>query len=450
MAALAALLVAPVGLSAAEKTTNATINAALESAYRSNPTLNAERARQRATDENVPQALSGWRPTVSAGGQYGASWNAQKGIPRIGQNPANVVVSLTQPVFTGFKTTSGTAQAEALVRAGRQTLLATEQDVLLDGATAYMNVIRDRSVLQLRQKNVQVLTEELRASQARFDVGEITRTDVSQAQARLELSKSALSQAQAQLAASMAFYTRVVGSEPGRLIFPPLPPAMPPSLDAALAEAESINPNILAAAFSEEAARYNIDLVRSNLYPQVSVSAQYSYQQDTSPLVAWSDSAQIFGQVQIPIYEGGYVYSQVRQAKQVASQRRIEILGARRAVREQVTSSWNNFQAATAVIVSQKASVEANRLALEGVRQEALVGSRTTLDVLDAEQEYIDSQVILVTAQRDRIIAAYQLLAAIGRMTAQSLRLGVVPYNAEDNYLNVRDKFIGADAKTVD
>ena len=427
-----------------------TINGALASAYRGNPTINAERARQRATDENVPQALSGWRPTVSAGGSYGVRTSKSDGLQRFGSNPADVVVQLRQPVFRGFRTVSGTAQAEAIVRAGRQTLLATEQEVLLDAATAYMNVIRDRSVVQLRQKNVQVLNEELRASQARFEVGEITRTDVSQSRARLELSKSALSRAQSELASSVAFYTRIIGSEPGKLVSPKLPAGLPKSLDDAVARAEQINPNILAAAFSEEAARYNIDLIRGELMPEVSVNARYGYARDQSFGVEWSDQAEIFGQVEIPIYEGGAIYSRVRQAKQEASQRRIEILGARRAVREAVVSSWNLLQAATDVIQSSTAQVEANRLALEGVRQEALVGSRTTLDVLDAEQEFVDSQVILVTAQRDRIIAAYQLLAAIGHMTARSLRLSVEPYNAEDHYLNVRDKFIGADAKTVD
>jgi TolC family type I secretion outer membrane protein len=427
-----------------------TINGALASAYRGNPTINAERARQRATDENVPQALSGWRPTVSAGGSVGARTSKSQGLDRFGSNPADVVVQLSQPVFRGFRTVSGTAQAEAVVRAGRQTLLAVEQEVLLDAATAYMNVIRDRSVVQLRQKNVQVLNEELRASQARFDVGEITRTDVSQSRARLELSKSALSKAQSDLASSVAFYTRVIGNEPGKLVSPKLPAGLPKSLDDAVAKAEQINPNILAAAFSEEAARYNIDFIRGELMPEVSVNARYGYQRDQSFGVEWSDQAEIFGQVEIPIYEGGAIYSRVRQAKQEASQRRIEILGARRAVREAVVSSWNLLQAATAVIQSSTAQVEANRLALEGVRQEALVGSRTTLDVLDAEQEFVDSQVILVTAQRDRIIAAYQLLAAIGHMTARGLRLGVEPYNPEDHYLNVRDKFIGADAKTVD
>ena len=364
--------------------------------------------------------------------------------------PAGVAVTLTQPVFRGFQTVSGTAQAEALVNSGRQGLLAVEQQVLLDGATAYMNVIRDRNVLQLRQKNVEVLTEQLKASQARFDVGEITRTDVAQSQASLALSRSALAAAEANLATSVANYVRIIGYAPGTLRFPQLSALTPKSLDNALSMAERINPNILSAAFNEEAARHNIDLVQGGLLPQVSFNAQYTYNHQPSAGIDWSDQATLFGQVQIPIYEGGLIYSQVREAKQTASQRRLQVVDVRRQVREQVSDAWNLLKAAEAVIVSSKTQVEANRLALEGVRQEALVGSRTTLDVLDAEQTFVDSQVLLATAERDRIVSAYQLIASVGRMTARDLQLNVTYYDAEQNYLDVRRKWIGTHVNTVD
>ena len=364
--------------------------------------------------------------------------------------PAGVAVTLTQPVFRGFQTVSGTAQAEALVNSGRQGLLAVEQQVLLDGATAYMNVIRDRNVLQLRQKNVEVLTEQLKASQARFDVGEITRTDVAQSQASLALSRSALAAAEANLATSVANYVRIIGYAPGTLRFPQLSALTPKSLDNALSMAERINPNILSAAFNEEAARHNIDLVQGGLLPQVSFNAQYTYNHQPSAGIDWSDQATLFGQVQIPIYEGGLIYSQVREAKQTASQRRLQVVDVRRQVREQVSDAWNLLKAAEAVIVSSKTQVEANRLALEGVRQEALVGSRTTLDVLDAEQTFVNSQVLLATAERDRIVSAYQLIASVGRMTARDLQLNVTYYDAEQNYLDVRRKWIGTHVNTVD
>ena len=426
------------------------IAAALSSSYMGSPTLNAERARQRATDEAVPQALSGWRPTVSANGDAGVAWNDSSITKPSRTVPAGVAATLTQPIFRGFRTVSGTAQAEALVSAGRQGLLAVEQQVLLDGATAYMNVIRDRNVLQLRQKNVEVLTEQLKASQARFDVGEITRTDVAQSQASLALSRSALAAAEANLATSVANYVRIIGYAPGTLRFPQLSALTPKSLDNALSMAERINPNILSAAFNEEAARHNIDLVQGGLLPQVSFNAQYTYNHEPSAGIDWNDQATLFGQVQIPIYEGGLIYSEVRQAKQTASQRRLLVVDVRRQVREQVSDAWNLLKAAEAVIVSSKTQVEANRLALEGVRQEALVGSRTTLDVLDAEQTFVDSQVLLATAERDRIVSAYQLIASVGRMTARDLQLNVTYYDAEQNYLDVRRKWIGTHVNTVD
>jgi outer membrane protein len=426
------------------------IAAALSSSYMGSPTLNAERARQRATDEAVPQALSGWRPTVSANGDAGVAWNDSSITKPTQTFPAGVAVTLTQPIFRGFQTVSGTAQAEALVSAGRENLLAVEQQVLLSAATAYMNVIRDRNVLQLRQKNVEVLTEQLKASQARFEVGEITRTDVAQSQASLALSRSALAAAEANLASSVANYVRVIGYAPGTLRFPQISPLTPKSLDSALAMAERINPNILAAAFNEEAARHNIDLVQGGLLPQLSFNAQYTFNHQPMTAIDWSDQATLFGQVQIPIYEGGLIYSEVRQAKQTASQRRLQVVDVRRQVREQVSDAWNLLKAAEAVIVSSKTQVEANRLALEGVRQEALVGSRTTLDVLDAEQTFVDSQVLLATAERDRIVSAYQLIAAIGHMTARDLKLNVIHYDVEQNYLDVRRKWIGTQVNTVD
>jgi outer membrane protein len=423
---------------------------ALAFAYAGNPALRAERARQRATDEAVPQALSGWRPVIVADADVGLVWaNSSRGRGSDRQ-PFGAAVTLSQPVFRGFRTVSGTARAEAIVNAGRHTLLAVEQQVLLDAASAYMNVLRDRNILGLRQKNVAALKAQLQASEERLKVGEDTRTDVFQARARLALSHAALARAEADLASSLAFYARVIGRTAAGLRFPPLSKQAPPSLDAALAIADRGNPNILAAAFNEEAARHNIDLVRGKLLPEISINVQYAHNQQPSDAVAWNEQGAIFGQLRVPIYEGGEVYSRVREAKQTASQRSLEILDIRRQVRQQVTEAWNLLIAATTTIRAARVQVNANRQALEGVQQEMRVGTRTVLDVLDAEQELVDSQVLLATAERDRIIAGYQLIASVGRMTARTLNLDVVPYDPEQNYRETRNKVIGTAVEIVD
>ena len=219
-----------------------------------------------------------------------------------------------------------------------------------------------------------MLKEQLRASQTRFEVGEITRTDVAQSRASLAQAQSNYAAAEANLAASVANFLRIIGHAPGTLRFPEISQLVPKSLDRALALSEQINPTILAAALNEEAARHNIDLIKSGLLPEVNLNAQYTYNHEPSSNVDWSNQTTVFGQMQIPLYEGGLIYSQVHQAKQIDSQRRLEVIDVRRQVREQVTQTWNNLEAAESVIASSKIQVEANRLALEGVRQEALVG----------------------------------------------------------------------------
>jgi outer membrane protein len=439
---------------------SATVNAeslseALASAYSGNPTIRAERARQRATDEQTPQALSGWRPSVDAGADVGVAMTDTDPNPsglRTGTTyPADLSITLSEPVFRGFKTVKGVKRAEATVEAGRQNLLAVEQQTLFDTVQAYMNVIRDRRILMLRQRNVTVLREQLRASNERFNVGEVTRTDVAQSRARLSLSESTVAEAKSNLAASIATYNRVVGHAPGSLKYPRLP-KLPKSLDGATALAEKINPNILAAAFVAEAARYNVGVVAGDLLPTVTLEATGSRTIDDLDHVEHGNVNQltILGRVSVPLYEAGSVYSAVREAKQTESQRRIEIIGAARAVRESIVTAWNFLIASKETIVSSKAQVSANILALDGVKQEYLVGSRTTLDVLNAEAELLNSQVILAQAERDQIVAAYQILGSIGQLTARQLSLGVDYYDPIENYDNVRNKWFGTGVKTID
>jgi TolC family type I secretion outer membrane protein len=451
----ASLVVGGAGVVSAES-----IHDALANAYSGNPTLNAERARQRATDEQVPQALSGWRPTISAGAQANlvVQDRDQSGGPgTLKPNttfPAEVNIGLSQPVFRGFKTVEGTKLAESNVLAGRQNLLAVEQQVLFNAAQAYMNVLRDRQRVAFRGRNVAALREQLRGAQERFNVGEVTRTDVAQANARLNEAQAALAQERASLASSTANYQRVVGHKPGKLRYPKIV-KLPKSLETALAIAKKTNPNILAASYVADASRHAIEVEKGDLLPTVSLEANAArsavdLSQDRIESGKYRDELTVSGVVRVPLYTAGRDYSEIREAKQVASQRQIQILESARSVRESVTASWSFVVESRAEIAAARAQVEAARLALEGVKQEALVGSRTTLDVLDAEQEVTNARLTLANAERDLIVAAYQVLGSMGKLTARNLSLDVVYYDPEENYRNVRDKWWGTDADTIE
>jgi TolC family type I secretion outer membrane protein len=426
-----------------------TLVQAMVSAYSGNPTLQAERARQRGTDELVPQALSGWRPTVNTDGSISKTWSDNNVNPSTENEPKSVAIGLSQPLFRGFKTINGTKAAEANVEAGKQSLLAIEQDILFQAIQAYMNVIRDRQIVGLRQQNVGVLGKQLTAADERFKVGEITRTDVAQSRARVSGARSSVASANATLAASVANYINVVGHKPGSLKYPKLA-KLPKTLEQAQTAAAEINPNILAAAYVEEASNYNIEVVKGDLLPAASLDASARYNDDPGGGNRWSEQAQIEGVLTIPLYEAGRVYSSVREAKHVASQRRLEVIQAGRSVRESVAISWNNLAAAREIIRSAKEQVSAAQLALDGVRQEYFVGSRTTLDVLDAETEVVNARITLVSAERDQIVAAYQILGSIGRLTARDLSLPVEYYDADENYLNVRGKWFGTGADIIE
>lgn len=426
-----------------------TLIEAMVSAYSSNPTLQAERARQRGTDELVPQALSGWRPTVNTEGSIAQVWSDSNNGPATENDPKSVAIGLSQPIFRGFKTINGTKAAEANVEAGKQSLLAIEQDILFQAIQAYMNVIRDRQIVGLRQQNVGVLQKQLTAADERFKVGEITRTDVAQSRASLSGAQSNVASAKATLAASVANYINVIGHQPGSLKYPRLA-KLPKTLEQAQAAAAEINPNILAAAYVEEASTFNIEVIKGDLLPAASLDASASFNDDPSVGTSRSESARIEGVLTIPLYEAGRVYSSVREAKHVASQRRLEVIQAGRSVRESVSISWNNLAAAREIIRSAKSQVSAAALALDGVRQEYLVGSRTTLDVLDAETDVVSARIALVSAERDQIVAAYQILGSIGRLTARDLALPVEYYDADENYLNVRNKWFGTGADTIE
>ncbi|WP_158045572.1 TolC family outer membrane protein [Skermanella pratensis] len=421
---------------------------ALANAYATNPTIDSQRAQLRATDELVPQALSGYRPSVEASADAGYSRQRTRaaGVNRDSNlQQRGVDLSVVQPLYTGGRTEAGTKRAEALVQAQRADLLSTEQSVLLDAATAYLDVVRDQAVVDLNVNNEQVLRRQLDASQDRFNVGEITRTDVSQAESRLARAVSDRIQAEGLLSASRAVYARLIGAPPGRLTAPRLRFDLPATREETISLAESNNPGVVAAEYSETAARNAVDQVRGEMLPSANLRGTVSRVYEPSSQADRSDGASVTASVTIPLYQAGSTAARVREARQTASQRRIQIEEARRQVVENAIRAWEGLTTARATIQSRQSQVRASEIALEGVRQEALVGSRTTLDTLDSEQELLDARVELVRAQRDETVAAFAVLESTGQLTARQLGLQVNYYDHEKHYKQVRDKWWGTD-----
>ncbi|MFP3945178.1 MAG: TolC family outer membrane protein [Alphaproteobacteria bacterium] len=418
---------------------------ALAAAYNTNPTLQAERARLRATDENVAQAVSGWRPTITASASYG-SQNTRRAsgfgglvpIQRLESNPKTGSLVLNQPIFQGFRTLNSTRQAKAEVRSGRALLLSTEQEVLLNAVTAYIDVVRDQAVTELSQNNVKVLLRQLEAAQDRFEVGEVTRTDVAQAEARLSGARANLTQAEAALITSREAYRRVVGRMPGTLDVPERLPVLPDTEEAAAAIAVERNPALRSAIEAERASEYAVKVAKGALLPRLDFEAAATHTEDQSIAGDQTSGYSFFSEVVIPIYQSGVQYSRIRQLKELNNADRLRVAEVRREVVENVAVAWENLVAARDVIAASREQVRANEIAFEGVVQEAQVGARTTLDVLDAEQELLDAQVTLVRARRDEFVAAFALLAATGQLTAYQLGLPVDYYDPTEHYERIK------------
>lgn len=428
-------------LGAAQATT---LYEALAAAYSSNPTLDAARAQLRATDEGVPQVLSEWRPSVVGTAQGGHEWdNARKPLALEQQtNPRSFGVTVTQPIFDGFHTVAGTSQAENLVEAGRAQLTSTEQQVLLAAVTAYMNVVRDTALLDFNRNNEKVLQAQLESTQARFEVGELTKTDVAQAQSRLEGAVAARIQAEGNLTTSRAIYRQVIGDDPGDVKMPENMLQLPSSRDEAAALAQGA-PDVRTAQFQERAAKDNIDVQFSDLLPSVSLEGSYQRQQDLGTRDSEEDVGSVIGQVTIPLYQAGAPDSRVRQSKQQYMQAKRNTDQSLRAAEREAVNAWTDLQTAIAQTRSFEEQVKATEIALEGVRQEQEVGARTILDVLDAQQEVLNAQVSLVSSQTDHVVAQFRLLASGGGLTAQNLGLNVEYYDPKQHYNAVRNKFIG-------
>jgi len=432
---------------------------ALTQAYQNNPTLNAQRASVRATDESVPQALSGYRPRVTltgaAGDQYLDSLTKTSTPTQrpatYSQTSGNVATqsyggTITQTLFNGFGTASRTRQAEQLVSAARETLRLTEQTVLLNAATAYMNLIRDAAILDLQRRNVEVLQEQLRQTRDRFNVGEVTRTDVAQAESRLAQARASMLTAESNYTTSRSNYRQTIGVEAGKLTpASPVDRLSPQNLQAAIVEARARHPSVTTAMFNIDAALFQVKIAESSLYPTLNVvgSTQKNFGSSTALASIETFAASVTGQLSIPLYQGGTEYATIRQAKETLTQRRIDLDTARDQSQQTLVQSWGQLEAAKAQIQATTTQVNAAEIALNGVREEARVGQRTTLDVLNAQQELVNARVALVTAQRDRVVASYALLAASGRLGPEVLGLGVEVYDPKVHYHQVRDTWVG-------
>jgi outer membrane protein len=321
-------------------------------------------------------------------------------------------------LFNGFQTANKTRQAEAQVLAARATLRNTEQTVLLNAATAYMNLLRDTAILGLQKSNVEVLQEQLRQTRDRFNVGEVTRTDVAQSESRLAAGRSQELLAQANYTASAATYRQVIGSNPGKLApGTSVDRFSPHALPAAISLGIATNPSVVSAQFNVDVAEDAVKVAESALYPTLSVQGSFTknWLSTQSLSIMESYNASVLGTLSVPIYQGGAEYSAIRQAKETLGQRRLDLDVTRDTVRQNVVQSWGQLDAAKANIEATRAQVQAAEIALNGVREEARVGQRTTLDVLNAQQELVNARVALVSAQRDRVVASYALLAAVGR-----------------------------------
>lgn len=427
-----------------------TLAQSLASAYETNPTLLAARAELRAVNEGVPQALSGWRPNVvlegSIGGQVQRVEPDTTGEGWQGEFPKQVQVTVQQPLYQGGRTEAAIDSAEALVLAQRALLTDTEQTVLLAVVEAYMNVWRDQAVLELTRNNEDRLQRQRQAALDRFNVGEITRTDVSQAESRLAGATAERIAAEGALEVSKGVFRQVTGLEPVSITQAPPLQGLPPTLADAIATAFEEEPNLLAARFLEDSAMADIRERLGRLLPEVSIVGVLSYSRDNTAFTESTTTAQILAQVSVPIYQQGVVYSGVRQAKQVASQRRLEIGEAQRSAEQEAVAAWQVLLTARAQIQSFRAQVQSARVALEGVVQENTVGARTVLDILDAEQELLSAQVSLVRAQRDEVVASFRLGAAMGKLTAVALGLPVTIYDPQIDYQAVRNAWFLLDA----
>jgi len=433
-----------------------TIEAALVRAYQNNPQLNAQRAQVRSTDENVPQALSGYRPkvavTASVGEQYTDTNTTQGGAPNAivrsefhGLNPPRSAgLTVTQTLFNGQQTANKTRAAESQVSGAREALRVLEQTVLLSAATIYMDYLRDSAIVEVQRSNVRVLEQTLKQTRDRFNVGEVTRTDVAQSEAQLAAGKTQLLAAEATLTTTKANFRRIIGNEPDALapgspVDRFLPGSLPTAVDLSLIE----NPSVTAAMFGIDVNYLQVKVNEGALLPTVSLQASVQQSYESTITTFRSFGAAAVAQLSVPVYQGGAEYSLIRQSKENLAQQRLVLEQTRDQTRANTVTAWGQLVAGKAQVASAQAQVTASEIALNGVREEAKAGQRTTLDVLNAQQALVNARVALVTAQHDRVVASYAVLNAVGRLSPQVLNLPTSVYDPSVHYHQVRDSWVG-------
>jgi outer membrane protein len=429
-----------------------TIAGALIKAYFNNPDINQQRAAVRASDENVPKATAGYRPTVTAEGDAGYQISdidlpaLAGGHTVIPSKPRGYGLTINQNLFNGERTFNSVRQAESGVMAARETLRNTEQNVLLDAVTFYMNVLRDTAILDLDRNNVDVLQEQLRQTRDRFTVGEVTRTDVAQAEASLAGAQATALAAQSTLQTSIANYRQTIGEQPKNLApVKPLDKPLPKSLSEAIAISQVEHPAIVGSLHGVDVAELNVKVIEGALYPTVGLTGQVAQRFDDSvgSIPNRILTASVVGQISIPIYDGGVTYASTRQAKEQLGQQELQTDLQRDRVRAAVVSAWGVNDNSVSIIRSAKAQVAAAEIALAGIREEAKVGQRTTFDVLTAQQTLLNARVQLVSAQHDQVVASYAVLSAIGRLSTVNLGLAATQYDPKVHFDQVKDKWFG-------
>ena len=428
-----------------------TIEAALVRAYQGNPQLNAQRAQVRSIDENVPQALAGYRPqaalTASAGVQYTDSFGAS---PFFGgefhgvEPPRSAGVTVTQTLYNGGQTGNKTRAAESQVSGAREALRLLEQTVLLSAATIYMDYLRDAAIVEVQRNNTKVLEATLDQTRARFELGELTRTDVAQAAAQLAAGKTQELTAEANLTTTRANFRRIIGNEPQQLgPGSPVDRFLPATLPAAVNLSLTQNPNVTAAMFGIDVNYLQVKINEGALFPTVTLQASVQQSYEESLVLFRSFGASAIAQLSVPVYQGGAEYSLIRQSKETEAQQRFNLGAVRDQTRANVVTAWGQLVAGKAQVVSAQSQVTASEVALNGVRDEAQAGQRTTLDVLNAQQALVNARVALVTAQHDRVVASYAVLNAVGRLSPQVLQLPTATHDPSVHYHQVRDNWIG-------